>query len=86
MSGCILGWCPICEIEVSEGEWSGDGFERYEIFIHPGECYEKFKLQTIERRLIRKQSKEIRELRDEIERLTIDNIDLIKNKGAGKNG
>jgi hypothetical protein len=74
MSGCILGWCPVCDIEVYEGEWSGKGYELFDKFIHEGGCYRKYARQ-------KEQRKNVRELEEELEGLRIENERLIKENG-----
>lgn len=82
-SGIILGDCPVCDELVYEDEWSGSAFERWGKFIHVGDCVTKYHTYTRERAIIRKQAKEIKELRQEIERLTLDNSSLLKGEGKG---
>lgn len=81
---CIVGECPVCKDWVYETEWSGPGLERYGKFIHKNDCYDKFIIQTKERKIIRRQDKEIRELRAEIERLTLDNSEIYKQLKNGR--
>lgn len=80
---CIVGECPVCKDWVYETEWSGPGIERFGKFIHEGECFDKFMMETKERRIIRRQQKELKELREEVERLTQDNAALLKGMGRG---
>lgn len=76
MSGCILGWCPICDNEVCEGDWSGRGYELYDLFIHAGECFRKYTKEKSQSQFIRELQQEIRELRKENERIIKENGNL----------
>ncbi|MDF2790462.1 MAG: hypothetical protein K0S80_3563 [Neobacillus sp.] len=62
-SGCIVGECPVCKELVFEDEWSGLAYERYNKFIHIGQCHQRYKKAgelLEENRLLRMELAEIR--------------------------
>lgn len=42
-SGCIMGECPVCKELVFEDNWSELAYQKYEKFIHVGQCHQKYK-------------------------------------------